>query len=76
MGLEDMRGLNMRYLTLMEEATGLVAKGVGAPNVTFGSNCSVKNEVREGANESTRVVNSRRRDEISIDPPRESEISK
>lgn len=69
----------MRYLTLMEEATG--RKGVGAPNVTFGSNRSVKN-VEKGralpwrANESTRVVNSLRRDEISIDLPRGSEIPK
>lgn len=47
-----------------------------APNVTFGSNRSVKNGVKERANESTRVVNSRRRDEISIDPPRGSEIPK
>jgi len=67
--LEDTRDFNTRYLTLMEE-------GGCAPNVTFGSNCSVKNVVREGANESTRVVNSYRRDEISIDPSRGSEISK
>lgn len=62
-----------RYLTLMEEAQGVV-KGVGAPNVTFGSNRSVKNGVREGTIESTRVVNSHCRDEISIDPPRGSEM--
>jgi len=67
--LEDTRDFNTRYLTLMEE-------GGCTPNVTFGSNCSVKNVVREGANESTRVVNSYRRDEISIDPSRGSEISK
>lgn len=36
----------------------------------------MKNGVREGTNESTRVVNSRRRDEISIDPPRGSETPK
>lgn len=57
---------------------GAGCKGIGAPNVTFGSNRSVKKTKweRGGANESTRVVNSRRRDEISIDPPRGSEMPK
>lgn len=74
--VEGYAGFQLALSDIDGRSDRLVAKGVGAPNVTFGSNRTVKNGVREGANESTRVVNSYRRDEISIDPPRGSETPK
>lgn len=74
--LKDTRAFNTRSLTLMEEARRKDCKGVGAPNVTFGSNRSVKNGVKERGRMKVRVSLIVAVGEISIDPPRGSEIPK